>query len=408
MPCVVPYGLDECVDLELSDEAMVAICGEPPGESLDDPAAATFAALAEPLSFPPLARATVPGDHIVLAVDHGVPEEDVLVAAIASYLVDHGAAADHLTVLKTSDAAGYERDPRQALPTAWRGEVTIEVHSPDTQGSLSLLASSHDGKPVYMNRTLLDADLVVPIGCLRPETAIGYYGRYGGLFPTFADLQTQQRFRKPAAPGMTNKAARAHRKESEEVGWLMGTQFTVQALPGGGGKLLGLLAGETREVFRVGRAAYDAAWHFRLPRRASLVVASVSGGAEQQTWDNLAQALAAASHVVAEGGAIALCTQLSVEPGPAVASLSQIDDLEAVRKRIRRDAAIDVLAASQLIRALEQSKIYLLSQLDESVVEDLGIAPMTDPADVQRLARRHESCIVMANAQYVTPVVDPD
>jgi nickel-dependent lactate racemase len=408
MPCVVPYGLDEYVDLELSDETLVAICDEPLGESLDDPGAATAAALAKPLNFPPLARAMVPGDHIVLALDHGVPEASALVATIANYLIENGAAADHLTLLKTSDAADGEWDPRDLLPPAWRNEVTLEVHSPDTQGSLSLLASSHDGKPVYLNRTLLDADLVVPIGCLRSEMALGYFGRYGGLFPTFADAETQQRFRKPAAPGMIDKAAHAHRKESAEVGWLMGTQFTVQALPGGSGRLLGVLAGEISEVFQAGRAAYDAAWRCGVPHRASLVIASLSGGPQQQTWDNLAQALATSLQVVTEDGAIALCTQLTAEPGPAVASLSQVDDLELARKRIRRESATDALAASQLISAMERGRIYLLSQLDESLVDDLGLAPMTEPTDVARLAHRHESCIVLANAQYVMPVIERD
>jgi nickel-dependent lactate racemase len=406
MPCVVPYGLDERVDLELPDETLVAVCDDPLGVPLHDPAAAIDAALGDPLNFPPLARATVPGDHIVLGLDRGVPQASTLVAAIANYLVQHGTAADHLTVLKSLDAVHDEHDPRELLPAAWRDEVTLEIHSPETPGRLSLLASSREGKPVYLNRTLLDADLAVPIGCLRQKTAIGYHGRYGGLFPAFADAETQQRFRRPAAPGMNRKASASHRKESDEIGWLMGAQFTVQAVPGGRGRLLGVLAGEIPEVFRQGRAAYDAAWSCSVPRRSSLVVASLSGGAPQQTWENLAQALAASSRVVAEGGAIALCTQLAAEPGPAVASLSQIDDLEMARKRIRRDAASDALAATELLQAMQQAKIYLLSQLDESLIEDLGIAPMTEPEDVARLAQRRESCIVLANAQFVVPLAD--
>jgi hypothetical protein len=409
MPCALAYGLDAWVGLDLPDETLLAICDEPQGDPLDDPAAATDAALTSPLNFPPLAQATVPGDRIVLALEHGVPQAPTLVAAVANYLVGHGAAADRLVVLQTPVAeAGLERDPRMLLPEAWRKEVAIETHCPETQGKLALLASSHDGKPVYLNRTLLDADLVVPIGCLRDASTIGYHGRYGGLFPAFADAKTQQRFRKPAVPRMQRQTTMIQREEIDEVGWLLGTRFTVQAVPGGNGRLLKVLSGEIHEVFRAGDAEYEAAWRWSFPRRASLVLAAISGGAEQQTWENLAQALVAASKIVADGGAIALCTQLTMEPGRAVASLSQADDLEAAMKQIRREAPGDALSAIQLARAMEQAKIYLLSQLDESLVEDLGMAPMTEAADVGRLARRHESCIVLANAQYVVPEVNEE
>lgn len=391
----------------MPDEAMVAVCGEPHGESLADPAAAVEAALAEPLNFPPLKQATVPGDRIVLALESGVPQGATLVAAVASHLVREGSSPDRLVVLAES-AAAHERDPREVLPDAWRGEVALEVHAPDAQGRLALLASSHDGKPVYLNRTMLDADLVVPIGCLRDEASIGYHGPYGGLFPAFADSKTQQRYHKPLAPRTARQTLATQREEIDEVGWLLGAQFTLQALPGGGGRLLRVLAGEIGEVFRAGSAAYSAAWKCSVPRRASLVVALLSGEPEQQTWDNVGRALAAASRVVAHGGAIALCTRLTAEPGPAVAGLSQADDLEAARKRIGREAASDALPATELVRAMEQGKVYLLSGLDESLVEDLGLAPMTEPEDVERLARRHESCIVLANAQYVVPSVEAD
>ena len=63
MPCIVSFGIDERLDLDVPDEAMVAVCDEPLGIALADPAAAVDAALGEPLNFPPLERAIVPGDR---------------------------------------------------------------------------------------------------------------------------------------------------------------------------------------------------------------------------------------------------------------------------------------------------------------------------------------------------------
>ena len=60
--------------------------------------------------------------------------------------------------------------------------------------------------------------------------------------------------------------------------------------------------------------------------------------------------------------------------------------------------------------ALEQARVYLLSGLDESLVEDVGLVPLAGGADLARLAAQHTSCIVLANAQYAisTPENEDD
>ena len=400
MPVVLPYGSQSSLALELSPEAVVAAYDAPLGAALADPVAAVRTAVREPLGFPPLKQATVPGDRIVLALDRGVPRAADVVAAVATYLVEEGSEADHITILQTPADPAAESDPRARLPDVWRDDVALEIHAPELSGKLALLGSSREGRPIYLNRTLLDADLVVPLGCLRCEGSLGYHGQYGGLYPTFSDEKTRQRFRKPrAGEGGRNGSAR-QRAEIDEIGWLLGTQFTVQVLPGPRDEWLDVLAGEIRHVFELGARRCAAAWTYRVPRRASLVVAALSGGPAQQTWDNLGRALAAASEAVAPGGAIAICTELAVEPGPAVASLANIDDLETALRRIRREANADALPAGELARTLEHAKIYLLSRLDESTVEDLGMAAVADAREIERLARRHESCIVLGSAQH--------
>lgn len=405
MAVVLPYGSESSLALELSPEALVAAYDAPHGVALADPVSAVQAAVRGPLEFPPLRQATVPGDRIVLALEEGVPRGADVVAAVTSYLVKEGTEADHITILQAPADGAEQGDPRGRLPEEWRGEVALEVHAPEVSGKLALLGSSREGRPVYLNRTLLDADLVVPLGCLRCDGSLGYYGQYGGLYPTFSDEKTRQRFRKPrTGEGGRNGAARG-RAEIDEIGWLLGTQFTVQVLPGPRDEWLEVLAGEIRHVFELGARRCAAAWTYAVPRRASLVVASLSGGPGQQTWGNLGRALAVASEAVAPGGAIALCTELAAEPGPAVASLTNVDDFETALRRIRREAESDALPAGELARTLENAKIYLLSRLDETTVEDLGMAAVADAREIQRLARRHDSCMVLASAQYATVVL---
>ena len=60
-------------------------------------------------------------------------------------------------------------------------------------------------------------------------------------------------------------------------------------------------------------------------------------------------------------------------------------------------------AAAELAQALDESKVFLLSQLDEETVEELGIAHVSNGQEIARLCSRRRSCIILANAQNVIP-----
>ena len=134
-------------------------------------------------------------------------------------------------------------------------------------------------------------------------------------------------------------------------------------------------------------------------------MAAIEGGREQQTWQNLARALSAASRIVAEDGSVVLCTDLQEAPGPSLMRLAGSDTLVRLERDIDRDRTPDALPASQLVRALRQAKVYLLSRLEADIVEGLGLAYVHDVEGIFRLANRHASCTFLANAQHAVPTL---
>jgi nickel-dependent lactate racemase len=406
---ILHYGLDSSLELEIPADRLVAECRSPAGGRVADIGQALASALDEPLGFPPLAKAIVPQDRVTVALEPGLPQAAEIVAGIVDYLCRAGAEASDITILRTQDdvEAGAE-DPRSRLNGLGAGQVGLETHQPDDRSQLMYLAATRKGRPIYLNRTLCDADVVVPIGCLRPDPAIAYHGVFGGLYPTFSDTKTLARFRNPHLVEPGNELIAKARHEVDIVGWLSGTQFAIQVLPGGEDTVLALFAGDASAVYEQGRESSNATWLYTVPRRADLVICAIPGGAAQQTWDNLGRALAAALRVVTEGGAIVLCTDLAKPPGPAVQGLVNAEDLSAALHHIFKQRATDTLAATELAAAMERARIYLLSRLEAEFVEDLGIAPVEEAEDIVRLAGRSESCIVLANAQYAvaTPLAD--
>ena len=57
-------------------------------------------------------------------------------------------------------------------------------------------------------------------------------------------------------------------------------------------------------------------------------------------------------------------------------------------------------------RALQRGPVYFLSQLDAETVEDMGLAPMADVAELTRLASRHDSVIVLPDSQHAVVTVE--
>jgi len=402
---VLRYGNNSSVRLEFAEGAALAEVGVPRGQPLADLGAATIAALSAPIDYPALTQCTTPGDRVVVALDRGIPQVAEVTAAVVNALVKAGVDADGITVLESQ--AGRDAgvgDPRRLLTAALRQRVALAVHDPDDRKELAYLAADKAGEPILINRALHEADVVLPVGCLRGEQSAGYFNIHGVVYPTFSNAKTLQRFRAIASLNGQGARRRELVADVDHVAWLLGITLTVQVVPAGGEHVLQVLAGLSDSVRRRGQDQYHAAWDSPVQRRADLVVAAIEGGPGQQTWENLGRALHVAENFVEEGGAIAVCCELSDPPGPAMQHLAGESSREAALRHVAKKRPVDTLAAAQLAHALDRSKVYLLSQLDASVVEDLEMIPIDGTDELARLAQKHPSCILLSNAANVTVV----
>lgn len=399
MAVELKYGDSRSVLVEVPADAILVDFSTPRGVPLDDPAAAVAAAVSAPLEFPRLQDATVPGDRIVLAVDRGVPQMPAVVAGVIHSLVEGGAQPHDIEVVLAASAEESSEDPLSELPASLRDAVSVSHHDPSDRESLAYLAASKEGNPIYFNRTIGDADVVLPISTLRLDQALGYAGVHGGLYPSFSDEATQKRYR---APSSTDWAVLRRRRceEAEEAAWALGVQFTIQVAPGAGNSLLHVVAGDSQAVAKRGQELSVAAWFHEPPQRANLVVAAIEGGPDQQTWENFGRALFAASQAVNDGGAIVICSSLRCRPGAALQRLMGMRDYDSLLHELRRDRSPDATPAALLAEALERVQVFLLSDLDEESVEDLGVGHVGSTEQVERLSRQYDSCILLGNAQH--------
>jgi nickel-dependent lactate racemase len=362
-------------------------------EQLTDPAALVRRALDEPLDFPPLAAAIVPGDRVAIAVDEGLPCVGAIVRGAVEAFEKAGVDPTSISIV-TMDGE-TSRLCREELASHSARLPQFVVHDPEDAENLCMFGINKLKEPLQVNRTVFDADIVLPIGSARAD------GRsaYGCLFPSFSNAEVIASYRTPenlTSPDDVTKKA----EEAEEAGWLIGALMAVQVVPGAAETVAHVVAGEPRAVARRCDQLYTEQWSFVSPRQVSLVIANISGGAEAQTWQNVGRALTVAENLLAEGGAIAICSNLEMPPGESLSRLMRIADLEKAARKILRADAADSVPAWHVVRALQRGPVYFLSQLEADTVEDLGLAPIANLGELARLASRHESCVVIDDAQY--------
>lgn len=398
MSTVLRYGTDSSIKLEFSEGVLLAECGQPPA-TVCDPAMAVPQALAEPLAYPALMQSILPSDHVVVALESGVPQASEVVGAVVCSLIDGGVDPDGITVLRTqTDAQTGLGDPAPWIDAAVRKRLTLVTHDPTARQSMAYLAATEAGEPIHLNRILTDADVVLPVGCVQARTAGRFRSVASHVYPSFSDQRTLLRFRAVEARTAQTAQRKQLAQEVRHVSWLLGLTFTIQVVPGPGDRILHVLAGELSTVHRRARELYETAWRCTVPHRARLVVAAIEGGADQQTWHNVGRAIAAAGALVEDGGAIAVCSDLASSPGPALQRLASAPTRQEALRQIRKEQPADALPAAQLAQVLERAKVYLLSRLDETLLEDLEIAPINESDELVRLAQRYDSCILLSNA----------
>ncbi len=388
--------------LEIDDphERLLEILSEQANRPVTDPQAAVRAALNEPCEYPPLRETVFPGDRIVIAVEERVPQAASLVVGVVAELISAGVEAERVAILLPATSS-FAATLTATLKTSGCDAIRVVRHDPGDRNQLALLATAASGEPVVLNRLLCDADLVIPLGVVRPPHAPGAFGVHHAIYPTYADDQTQQHFRVTAA--FESEVHHKHRRqEVNEAAWLLGVQFTVQVVPAARGQVLAVHAGLAERVDASTRALADQVWEHSVPGPVGLVIAAVGATAEDHCWHDVAEALAAARAAADEGTVIALITNLAERPGPALAHLLHSEEPNDALHRIRREKSPDAWAALQFAAALEQGPVFMFSELEDELLEELRIAPIHTALELSRLANRCGQVVLLHEAQLLS------
>jgi nickel-dependent lactate racemase len=400
MQTLTRLGIDfgrEHLDLDVPEDRLVGLCRQAPAPPLDDPTAGVRNALETPQDFPPLRRALTPDDHVVVVVDEHLPRVADLLPPVLEHLVGAGVRPAAITLL--CPPSDFTQAWLDDLPDEFQ-DVHVEVHDPSNRRQLSYLATTKEGRRLYLNRTAVDADQVVVLSGRGYDPLLGYSGGEGALYPALGDQTTREELYDRLSMAPPGDHPWPALREAAEVTWLMGVPFFVQVIEGAGEDVIHVVAGPA-EISGEGRRLLNARWRGTVSELADTVVAGVGGDPARHRFADLAAALAAAARVVKPDGRIVL---LSSEKGTgpflkaAGDLLRQAESPQQALDLLRQHNPADMPAAFQWAHAVQRARVYLLSGLPPETAEELFTTPLDHAGQVQRLLDGGGACLILADA----------
>jgi hypothetical protein len=353
-------------------------------------------ALQTPVGFPELWQCVIPGDNVVIAVDPETPNLADVLSLLHEELgkVPEGGVA--LTLVLAPDPSGQQWQPlRESIPLHLRQQLNIVDHDPGDRTHVSYVASSTSGERLYLNRHLAEADLIITVGFTRFDPSLGVRGTSSCLFPAFTDTETLVRTGFATTPDEITSTVQARRQLVDELGWLTGTQFTLQLIHGPQGPLQ-VLAGQPDQVFEQSGKLNQKLWSITLDEPADAILTSIPAG--PAAWQCFGQALENMLEIVDQGGRIIVISDLEQPEGPAATLLRRTQDPEELLRPLKKEHVADGNHILQLIEALRRARVYLLSRLPPEVVEELGMIPLASETELQKLLTTTPQCLVLPNA----------
>jgi nickel-dependent lactate racemase len=190
----LPWGKEE-IHFDLADDWQVVGMPQPAALApVQDPVAEVGRSLAQPIGSAPLRDLAHPGMKVALVIDDDSRPTPVhlILPAVLKELEQAGVRRGAISLVT---ALGLHRpmaeeEIAQRAGAAALARLNWQNHNCDDMEQLVFLGTTQRGTPVFLNRTIAGADLIVSIGCIEPHIIASFGGGYKNLLPGVAGRAT--------------------------------------------------------------------------------------------------------------------------------------------------------------------------------------------------------------------------
>lgn len=390
-------------ELAVPDDKLLGHFQGPVGKTDLEPQALVRSALAEPIEAPQLHRACTPDDAVAIVLDPGTPRvADLLVPVLETFTQQAGILPKQISIIYPAGSDGGNVDRFiEDLPEEL-ADVQLVEHRPDDSRSMAYLASTESGQRVYLNRVVVDADIVFVLGRSEFDAATGRRGLSSALYPALSNSEALALVRRTATESRRAPEALYTRQHCKEVAHLTGLYYGMAVALDAQGSIERCWLGRFDAVEQVSANYADENWVIEPPALSPDLVVAVCSATAPADWSTAGKALESASRITGvEGSQIVLVSDLAAALGPLGQHLRDGQTPWTVVSRARASNEIDSVATYQCASTLAAYKVYMLSTLSDELVESMGFTPVGSLHEIENLIECVDTVYLLESADRV-------
>ncbi|MGB2814117.1 MAG: nickel-dependent lactate racemase [Dehalococcoidales bacterium] len=352
---------------------------------LADERQAITQSLRSPIESPPLRNLVKPTDKVVvIATDNTrpCPDDRILPPLLAE--LESKVPRENITIIV---ALGLHPPLNKAELTQKLGEDIVagyNVFNHDVNDTVYIGTTSR-GTPVDINRRVIEADFRISTGFIEPHFFAGFSGGRKSIAPGVFSIRSAyhnhgyRMVEHPKARAGVLKGNPLH-EDLVEQAQMARLNFIVNVLLNKDREITHVVAGHPFKAHEKGCQLEKKVAGVEVPQRADITITTNSGAPLDLDLYQTCKGIDTASQVTRDGGIIIVASSCSAGIGPeAFLELHRsVDSPKEVIRKIKREEPIGVQWENQILaRTQLKHDIYLVSSLDDSIVNDMMMTPVS-------------------------------
>lgn len=327
---------------------------------------------------------------IINDLTRNVPD-NVLVPEIINELCKSGVSLNDITVVVAtgSHAPPTKEEVKGRIKSRIIEEIEIAIHDCD-KSEFAFVGKTKLGNEIYVNKTVVEADLKIATGCISPHIIAGYSGGRKSILPGVSSRKTisynHTKFitNPNVRPGILENNP-VH-QDMEEAAKLVGLDFIVNVIYNSKEEVCGVVAGEPFQAWYKGVEVAHKMFNVSLPEPVDVLITSPGGGAAGiNMYQTLSKAVNPFWPLIKDNGIVILASPCKEGIGDALME-EWINNASSPRDILERVEKEGLKIGPHVFwytcyHILQKAKIFAVTSMPKSLVRRMFMEPFNTPED---------------------------
>lgn len=309
-----------------------------------------------------------------------------------------------------------EEEFRQVLGEELCGRIRRISHDCMDAGAMKKLGTTKRGMPVYVNRTVVDADVIITTGLIAPHQSAGFSGGRKSIVPGVSGIETLMVHHsfpiRPIAPQMGKLEGNPFHQEAMEGAKMAGVDFIINTVQNSQNRVLYAVAGDLEKAFYAGVELSRKVWGVRIKRLADVVIVSPGGFPRDFDLHQSQKAVASGELAVKKDGIIILVAECPDGIGKFGTALRNANSPGEIIERFKRKGYTKDASSKAFMYAramLNHQLIIVTDRIDHKDLEQMFFTPTSSLKEAIQIAIEQKGkgaeFLVIPHASEILPII---